>query len=135
MRTALTSVWLAALAIAVAGCDKEVRITWTNTTSQLRTVELAGPGVGATYVGNLPPDGGKLRYSLEVEDDLLPADYQWKAGDRSGRFTVTEDSPEGLWIDVAPDGGSGPRGEDTEITEQRRIEIREVPLDQQEVVE
>ena len=135
MTNALLGVCLVLAAAAVAGCDKEVRITWTNTTAQLRTVELAGPGVGPTYVGNLPPDGGKVRYKLEVDDDLLPADYQWQAGDQGGRFTVTDDTPDELWLDVKPGGPGGPRDEDTEVTEERQTEIREMPVYQEEVVE
>jgi hypothetical protein len=134
-RNALLGVCLVLTVALAAGCEKDVRITWTNTTAQLRTVELAGPGVGATYVGNLPPDGGKVRYKLEVDDDLLPADYQWQAGDQSGRFTVTDETPDELWIDIKPGGPGGPRDEDTEVTDEHQMEIREMPVYQEEVVE
>ena len=129
---------LACMGIVAAvslGCDKKVKLTFVNHTRTSRDVQLAGPGIGRTDVGIIAADGGKLQYgTLKVDKDLLPATYQWWAGNLTGRFTIRESTPKKVWVDIKRNAG-GLRDKDTEVEEKKRLEVKEVPIYEDTVVE
>jgi len=136
MRT-IQILMLAGIAAALlGGCDKKVKLTFVNHTAQSREVQLSGPGVDRSYVGVAAGMGGKARYgTLKVKKDYLPATYEWWAGDVSSRFTVTEDTPGEVWIDIKPSGSGGLRDKHTEVEETKKLQIEDMPIWQDTVVE
>jgi len=121
---------------ALAGCDKEVKLTFFNGTDQQRDVFLAGPGdpSGTGILGTVGPIS-KLRTKIKVDKGFLPANYNWEAGDKSGSFTITKDSPGELMIAIEPGGVVGPIDKNTEIKKSKKIEAEDVIIDQDTVVE
>ncbi|HOF17691.1 MAG TPA: hypothetical protein PK082_02185 [Phycisphaerae bacterium] len=122
-----------ALSAALFGCDKKVKLTFVNHTSQSLEVQLSGPGRPGTFVGMVGPTGGKLRHELKIKKDSLPATYQWSAGDLDGRFTITKETDKQMWLDIK--SGGGLRDKHTEVQEEKKIEVKELPVEQYEVVE
>jgi len=115
-----------------AGCDKKVKLTFTNVTQETRPVEITAPGLGTESIGVVGPSS-KLKYDLKISKDELPANCAWQSGELGGGFTVTNQSPKELWIDIgAP---HGPRDKHTEIKESKQVEIKDQVIDQYEVVE
>lgn len=129
-------VCLASLVIVgfLAGCDKKVELTFTNTTSRSLDVNLSIPEEGTTFLGTVG-SGGKLKHKLKIEDDDLPANCMWQAGPYGGNFTVNKETPKKLWIDIKPTGVAGPRDEKTTVDEKYQTEVKEVIIEQDTVVE
>ncbi len=88
--------------LVLPGCAKEVELTFMNGTSQVRDVYLTAPPHGTMYLGVLPAKGGTLLYELEIDQDLLPANCYWEAGNRRGSFTVSEESADKMTITIDP---------------------------------
>jgi len=120
--------------IALSGCEKKVKLTFFNGTNQQRDVFLAGPGDGTGILGAVGPMG-KLATKIKVDEDILPANYNWEAGDKSGTFTITKDSPGKLMIAIERGGAIGPIDENTEVKKAEKIEAKDVIIDQDTVVE
>jgi len=133
-RTALSAALLL-VAIAAAGCDKEVKLTFLNTTAQSRDVELTAPGHGTMLLGPVAPTGGKLTYELKIDRDYLPAICSWEAGDRSGRFTITKQSKEKQRIIIDPTGNIGPIDKNVEVQKDEQLEATDVIIESDTVVE
>jgi hypothetical protein len=94
-------------ASCLLGCDKQVELTFVNLTGDSLDVHLTSPEEGREYLGVIAPMG-KLRHGLEIDKDDLPATVTWSAGPHRGRFPVTEETQEELWIEISPLGE--PRG-------------------------
>ena len=134
-RTLLISlVALPLIALTSLACDKKVELTFTNLTAQSRPLQLTDPEEGPVYLGTLAADGGRVRYELKVEKDILPVLVPWQAGDVSDEFTVTERTPGKLWIDIKSTYGRT-RDENMEFEEETEIEIEEQPIRHETVVE
>ena len=126
---------LAGLIFLAAGCAKKVELTFVNTTDESRPVELTVPGEGTRHLGVVPHTAGQLTCDLKVDNDLLPAICSWRAGDRGDAFTVDKKTPDELMIYIRPAGNIGPVTKDTEIEEERQVEVQEVPIHREEVIE
>jgi len=131
----LLALVLATSAIAIVGCDKEVKLSFINTTSQTRDVRLTAPGQGMAFLGPLPGTGGRLTHKLKIDEDYLPARCSWQAGDRSDEFVITKDSKDKLSIIIDPTGNIGPIDKRTTVDKVDDINIEDIIVDQQMVVE
>jgi hypothetical protein len=101
MRTiALLSLLMAAGLLA--GCTKDVDLTFVNVGDKSMDVQLTTPNAGTESVGMVPPMGGKLKTTVKIPTDDLPANCAWQANEFNGQFTITKDTPNKLWIDIAP---------------------------------
>ena len=120
-------------ALAVVGCDKTVQLTVTNVTAQERSVELLSPE--RVNMGEVGPNGGKLPFTLKVDEEDLPATVAVQAGDKKLQFTLRKDSPDKLWIDIQDDGIYGPRDAKTKVHIKREVQIKNTPVEQKTVVE
>ena len=120
--------------VALAGCDKEVKLTFFNGTSQNRDVILIGPGDGTGYLGSVG-SMSKLKTRIKVDEDFLPADYEWEAGEMEGKFTITKDSSGKLMIVLDRSGSTGPIDKRTEIQKTEVIKLQDVVIDQGTIVE
>jgi hypothetical protein len=125
---------LGTLAFA-GGCSKKVKLTFVNVTPEELTVSLSVDGGWKHTLGTVPPSGGKLWHRLKIKKDELPAQCQYRAGVHSGSFTVTEDTPDELWIDLRPGGRPRVRDKHTEVKETKTIEVERVPIHREEVIE
>lgn len=120
---------------ALTGCDKEVKLTFVNLTSESLAVTLNVPGEGTQSVGVVPPNGGKLPHKVKIDSDDLPATCTYAAGQHSGSFTVNKKTPDKLWIDIRPGGPDRIRDDKTTVHEKRQVDIKDVKVRQEEVVE
>lgn len=128
---------LAALSLLVfaAGCDKEVKVTFTNTTAEPRLVQMSSPATGHDTVGTVAPYGGKLGTKVKIDTDDLPANFNWQAGDQGGAFTITKSTPDKIWVDIRPGGPGGVRDSKTQVHHTREVEVKDVPVYQDTVVD
>jgi hypothetical protein len=99
---------LATAALAAAGCDKTVDLTFRNLTRRHVEVELNGPHRGDDDIGTIPA-GGLLRYKMKIPKDELPATFEIEADPHETEFTVNEHTPDRMWVDITPSGIRGPR--------------------------
>ena len=134
LRNVGAAVLLMAAGVLV-GCDKKVKLTFTNMTDQGLSVELSGPGIATGQVGTVGPNAGKLHCELKIDKKLLPAECSWKAGDKGDKFTITKQTPKELWIDIEPTGPSVIRDKKTEIQKTRKVEVKDKVIHQDTVVE
>ena len=134
MRPVILTAAAVLLAAVLAGCSTTYDLTFTNITAQQRAVEMTTPE-GPVSVGVVEPDGGKLRYSLKLDNDDLPATCVVKCGNDSRQFTLTRDTRTELWIDIRPDGIFGPRDKKAKVNVKSQTEIKNVPVQQDTVVE
>ena len=121
--------------LASLGCNKEVKLTFVNTTSVSRHLRLTVPGEGTEYIGVVGATGGKLTHKLKINNDYLPATCSWAVGGRSGQFTITKDSEDKMMIAIDPTGNIGPIDAATEVHKSEEVEVKELIVEQQEVVE
>jgi hypothetical protein len=84
---AVSLVLLAGLAV---GCDKTVKITFTNQTPQPRNVQLTTP-YGPIPVGTIAP-GHPAKAVVKIRQADLPTQLIWQAGELSGTILVTKHS-------------------------------------------
>jgi hypothetical protein len=117
------------------GCDKEVDLTFVNLTSDSLGVAVAVPREGRQHLGIVLPHGGKLRHELEFDKDDLPVTCWYMVGQQQGQFTVTRKSPKELWIDIRPLGAPRVRDKHTTVNEEVQVDIKPLPVRQEEVVE
>lgn len=87
------------------GCDKKVEITFTNTTDKPLDVSIVGPGEGTGQLGTVAPYAGQLKTKITVDKKLLPAMYQWQAGDDKGNLAIHSKTNKKLYI-IVPGGVS-----------------------------
>jgi len=123
------------LTAVLVGCDKKVQLTFVNTTSNSLDVELTVPTEGVRDVGVAGPMGGKVRYDLKVNKDDLPVTCSWRAGGQGDTFTIDEGTKKELFVYIRANGSIGPVDKNAEIKEHRQIEIKDMPIRQEEVVE
>lgn len=103
-KMAKIALWSLIASVALfAGCEKKVNLTFVNASDQSLDLVLTSPDQGTEHLGVLTPTGGKLKHTLKIDPDLLPAICTWQAGDASKQFTITKHTPAELWIDV-PEG-------------------------------
>lgn len=115
----------------LAGCSKTVDLTFVNITDKSMDVQLTTPNEGTEAVGMVSPLGGKLKTTIKIPDDELPANCAWQAGGYNGAFTVTKKSADKLWIDI-PSGRA--RDKKTSVHEKSDVNV-EQKVDQRTVVE
>ena len=128
-------VCMLAVAVLAAGCDKKVKLTFVNTTPQSLNVELNVPTEGPIPVGTVYPTGGKLVYNLKINKDDLPVDCQWRAGDQSGNFPIDNKTRSPLYIYIGTGDSIGPVDKNAEINKKTQTEIKDMPVEQYEVVQ
>ena len=117
--------------VAAAGCDKAVKVTFYNQTSQSRDVLIVGPGSGTGFIGTVQPMG-TVKTKIKIDKDVLPKNYTWEAGDRQGSFSIDDDSPGKLSIDIE----SGVAvDKNTEFQKTKKFEAKDVIIDTDTVVE
>jgi hypothetical protein len=115
----------------LAGCSKTVDLTFVNTTDKSLDVQLTTPNEGTEAMGMVSPLGGKLKSTIKIPNDDLPANCEWKAGEFKGLFTVTEKSANKLWIDI-PAGRV--RDKKTSVNEKHE-ETHQEKVEQKTIVE
>jgi hypothetical protein len=86
----------------LGGCTKDVDLTFVNVGDKSLDVQLTTPNEGTENVGMVPPMGGKLKTTVKIPNDELPANCAWTAGEFNGQFSITKKTPDKLWIDIAP---------------------------------
>lgn len=119
------------LAACAAGCDKSFDITFVNHTAYPQEVRLRGPGHYPDLVGEASPSGGKVEASFKVDEDLLPAKYQWKTDTYAGDFVLSRKHKSEQWVHI----GSlidEPVDENTEVRE--HLEQQLIDMKTEEVV-
>lgn len=122
-------------AAAVIGCDKQVKVTFTNVTSEPLAVEMAEGSRPMWPIGTVAPDGGRLATKLKVDPDELPLTCSYRAGKHAGSFTITKKTPGELWVDFRTLGEPRVRDKKTEVKEDTRIDVKPLPVRREEVVE
>lgn len=105
----------AVAALALAGCDKKVQLTIVNHTPDMLDVKVTTPDQGTMSVGTVGGNGSKLRHTIKIANDDLPAQCSVKAGMATAAktFTVNEDTKGELWFHVDRDGIAGPMDKNT----------------------
>jgi hypothetical protein len=136
MRTHHRGVFLFALAgVFLVGCQKEVKLSFINTTSQSRELELSAPGHGTMYLGRIGATGGRITHKLKIDEDYLPARCSWRAGDRADAFVINKESRSDLRIMIDPTGNIGPIDNRTSIEKKERTQADNIIIRQEMVVE
>ena len=99
----------------LVGCDKKMQLTFVNATPEARPVEMTVPGDGTMFVGTMGGMGSRVRKTIKINKDELPAEIEWTAGDVGGRFTVDKHTEDKLTIPVDSKHNLGPIDKNTEI--------------------
>ena len=115
----------------LAGCSKTVDLTFVNVGDKSMDVQLTTPSAGTEAVGMVPPMGGKLKTTVKIPNDDLPANCSWQAGEFHGQFSITKKTPDKLWIDIAP---GRVRDKKTTVFE-RKQNTRQENIEQKTIVE
>jgi hypothetical protein len=123
-----TSVILSALLLLAAGCDKKVKLTFINTSSQSLDLEVVPPGKGPVDLGTLIADGGMRRYEVKVDEDDLPAICSWRAGHHAGQVRISEDSPKTILVEIRT---GGPADKRDVIKKKIHIDIKDTLIDEE----
>jgi len=123
---------LLVVGLLAVGCKKEVNLTFVNPTDKALDLRLTTPEEGTEYLGTLPPQGGKIKTKVKIDEEDLPTNLTYRAGEFTGSIPVSKQSPNSIWVDV--DSGRV-RDKKTTVHEERKTEIKEVPLKQETVVE
>jgi len=122
---------LPALLLA-AGCDKNVKLTFLNSSSESLDLKLIPPGKVMLDLGTLMANGGLIRYEVKVKEDNLPAKCFWRAGHHGGEILITKGSPKTATIEVRTGGPSDKRDV---IKKKVDIDIKDELKDEGVVVE
>ncbi len=117
---------LPALLLAV-GCDKKVKLTFLNRSSESLDLKVMLPGKGSVDLGTLVANGGILKYQVEVDEDDLPATCSWKAGHHEGKLQIVEASPKVILIEIRP---GGPADKRDVIKKKTTIDIEDKLVDE-----
>ena len=126
---------VAVVALGVAaGCEKEVKMSFQNSTDDARVLMVSGPGKGTGLLGTVAPYQ-KVTTRIKVDEDFLPATYTWDAGDQDGTFTIDKDSKSPQMVVIQKDGSMGPIDKDTEVHEDTHLEVEDMIIEQDTVVE
>ena len=122
------------LAGAAAGCSKEVKVTFINTTQQTLPLQVTTPDEGSLRLGELGPMA-KIRHKFTFDPDFLPSTIRWRAGQYYGQIPVTRETDDKLYQYIDPTGPIGPIDSDTQVDRTRRVETPDMIVEQYEVVE
>lgn len=113
-------------AVAAAGCQKKLDLTFVNHTGSVLPVKVTTPDAGTMQAGSVGPSGSRLRYSVRIRTEDLPATCTCTVGVASKTFTVTEDTKQKLWFHYTEKGLAGPMDKDTpfvDVTKERDIKV------------
>ena len=86
LRIIFAFMFLVVFMLGAFGCQKEVSVTFVNTTDQRCEVILCTREHGCRRVGEISPSGG--RGNIRLQFNKLPAIVVWKAGDAGGMLAV-----------------------------------------------
>ena len=125
-----TGVILPALLLAV-GCDKKVKLTFLNRSSESLDLKVIPPGKGSVDMGTLMANGGVLNYQVKVDQDDLPATCFWKAGHHSGKVQIVKASPKVVLVEIRV---GGPADKRDVIKKKIRVEIEDTLIDEKGTV-
>jgi len=123
-----TGVILSALLLLAAGCDKKVKLTFINTSSQSLDLKVVPPGKSSVDLGTLIANGGMRKYQVKVDEDDLPAVCFWRAGHHLGQVRISKDSPKAILVEIRTGGPSDKRDE---IKTETHIEIKDTLIDEE----
>ena len=123
------------MAVFPIGFRKQVKLSFINTTSQSRELELTVPGSGTMYLGKIGATGGRVTHKLKIDEDYLPARCSWRAGDRADEFVITKESKSDLRIIIDPTGNIGPIDKRTSIEKKESIQVDDIIIREEMVVE
>ena len=115
-----------ALLLAV-GCDKKVKLTFLNRSSESLDLKVIPPGKGSVDLGTLVANGGLLKYQVKVDEDDLPATCFWKAGHHSGKVQIVKESPKVVLVEIRP---GGPADKRDVIKKKTHIDIEDKLVDE-----
>lgn len=96
------------LGLILAGCDKEVKLTFVNETRGDLPVSLKTSRGMNESLGMVSAGGGHVEQTFKYKKDELPVNVTWKAGEYCGKFDIDDKTHKNLRIDFLPDGPSGP---------------------------
>lgn len=117
---------LALCVMGATGCQKKLDLTFVNHTGRVLAVKVTTPDAGTMQAGSVGPSGSKLRYSVRIPAEDLPATCTCAVGIASKTFTVTEDTKQKLWFHYTEKGLAGPMDKDTpfvDVTKEREIKV------------
>ena len=113
--------------LLAAGCDKEIKLTFLNSSSQSLDLKVTPPGKGTVDLGTLIANGGMLKYQVKVEQDDLPATCFWKAGHHSGQVLVAKASPKAILVEIR---AGGPGDKRDVIKKKTHIDVKDTLIDE-----
>lgn len=113
--------------LLAAGCDKKVKLTFLNRSSESLDLKVTTPGAGSVDLGTLMADGGVVKCQVKVDEDDLPATCFWKAGHHSGKLQIVKATPKVVVIEIRPGGPSDKRDV---IKRKTRIDIEDTLVDE-----
>ena len=103
MRTALISAVV--LLLAGTASARQIRILFVNQTQDLRFVTISTPAE-SRIVGSFTR-GGSMSAAIWVDDNVAAYEVGWAAGNQSGTFVITPNTPDSLRIDLRQERGQG----------------------------
>jgi hypothetical protein len=115
----------------LAGCKKEYELTFVNHKAEAVQVDLTTPE-GPQSLGTLAPHDS-VKTTLKLDEDELPADCTYTAGDEKKPFQLTKDMRTQQWIHIGTD--QGPIDKKVKVIRKRETEVKDKPVDQGTVVE
>ncbi|MBL7132656.1 MAG: hypothetical protein ISS78_01030 [Phycisphaerae bacterium] len=121
-----TGVILPALLLA-AGCEKKVKLTFLNRSSESLDLKVTPPGKGPVDMGTLIANGGMLKYEVKVDEDDLPAPCFWKAGHHSGQVLVVKASPKVILVEIR---AGGPADKRDVIKKKTHVDVKDTLIDE-----
>ncbi|HPS52355.1 MAG TPA: hypothetical protein PLK08_02280, partial [Phycisphaerae bacterium] len=92
------------LGLIVAGCDKEVKLTFVNETRNDLPLSLKTSSGINESLGIMRAEGSHAERTFKYKKDELPVNVTWKAGEYCGKFDITDKTNKNLRIDFLPDG-------------------------------
>ena len=109
---------LAVGAVVGFGCEKKVKLAFTNRTNESLDLSITAPGTGKVDLGTLQARVGSLVYELKVDTDALPAQCNWQAGHHAGNVLISEKSPKVIPVEIRQGGPA-----DTRDTIKRKVTV------------
>ena len=117
--------------LLAAGCDKKVKLTFLNRSSESLDLKVITPGEGSVDMGTLIANGGVLKYEVEIDKDDLPTTCFWKAGHHSGKVQIVEASPKVILVEIR---AGGPADKRDVIKKKTHIDVKDTLIDEKGTV-
>lgn len=133
MRKLLGLATMAVMALFVVGCEKELKMTFVNTTDQARDLRIQSPSTGTDSWGTVPRNG-RVTQKMKFDKDTLPTSVAWQAGDLNGSFSVDKDTKDGI-IYIGEGGSTGLVSPKSELNKHKEVEKKDKVKSQDTIVD